>query len=184
YSINCTTNETRSASLFGVRMEVDHKLAVPASQPLEVTFNWRERQKDFTTIQRSHSQLVEKLPFTYKIDVGGYDQPIVDSLCVNLKGARGEVKYGYSDDKDVGGEKWVGNWVTYGKDIAVGKPYTCPPANESHSGKDPHGTLLTDGRVGSSYTGGVNLSDGLIWVAKTNPEITVDLGAVQKCAAF
>ena len=185
YLIDSKANEQRSGSAFyAIHMEVDHKLVTPSSEPMEVTFNWRERQKDFTTVKRSHTQLVEKLPSTYKIDVGGFDQPIVDALTVNLKGARGDVKYGYSDGKDVGGDKWVGNWVTYGKDIAVGKHYTCPPANEGHSGKDPNGTMLTDGRVGSSYTGGPNLSDGLIWMRGANPEIVVDLGDVQKCAAF
>ena len=42
------------------------------------------------------------------------------------------MKYGYSDGKDAGGEKWVGKWVTYGKNLAMGKPYTLsvPPAEK------------------------------------------------------
>jgi hypothetical protein len=185
YSLNCTTNDGRCCSLYAVHMEADHKLAAPSSQPLEVTFTWSERQKDYSKVQRSHTQLVEKFPFTYKIDVGGYDQPIVDSLIVNFKGARGDVKYGYSDSKDVGGEKWVGNWVTYGKNLALGKPYTVsiPSVTQWGSG-DPKGTKLTDGVVGSSYTGGTTMGNGPMWNAHTEPEIVVDLGEAQKCAAF
>ena len=81
--------------LYSVRMEVQHKLADPtigsgpATKPMEVTFAWKERQEDYTQlIPRSHTQLVDKLPFTYTIDVGGFDQPVMDSLTVNLKGAR------------------------------------------------------------------------------------------------
>jgi len=179
YSLN------NGAKLFAVRMEADHKLAQPTNEPLEITFNWSERQKDYSLVKRSHTQVVGKLPATYKIDVGGDDQPIVDSLTVNLKGSRGEVKPGYSDGKDVGGEKFVGKWATYGKDLALGKPYTLSvPSDTQWEAGDPKLTKLTDGRVGSAYTGGVNYKEGAIWKPNTNPEITVDLGAPQKVAAF
>ena len=82
-------------SLYSCRMEVNHKLAVPADvakQRVEVTFDWQERQKDYSTVKRSHTEVVHHLPCTYTINVGGYDQPIVDSLTVNLKGARQDVK--------------------------------------------------------------------------------------------
>ncbi len=175
-------------SLYAIRMEVDHKLANPTTTPVEVTFNWQERQKDYSTVKRSHTQVVDKLPGTYTIDVGGDDQPIVDSLTVNLKGSRPDVKVGYSDGKDVGGEKWVGQWVTYGKDLAMGKAYTvsAPPAEKKSvwGANDDSGKRLTDGRVGSSYTAGVNFSEGPGWNKGANPEITVDLGEPQKLAAF
>src|SRR5690606_36460358 len=87
-------------------------------------FEWSERQQDYSLVKRSHTQVVDKFPMTYEINVGGYDHPVVNSLTVNLKGARGEVQPGYSDGKDVGGEKWVGKWATYGKNLAMGKPYT------------------------------------------------------------
>ena len=43
---------------------------------------------------------------------------------------------------------------------------------------------LTDGRVGSSYTGGINMREGVMWRAPKDLEITLDLGDPQKCAAF
>jgi len=176
------------SSVFAIRTEVDHKIAAPAKAPLEVTFTWLERQEDYSTVKRSHTQLVEKLPATYTVDVGGFDQPIVESLKVNLKGAQGDVKYGYSDGKDVGGEKFVGRWATYGKDIAAGKSYTYSadpaPKKDVWGAEDPDKTKLTDDRVGSSYTGGPTFQEGPMWKPGKNPEITIDLGSPQKCAAF
>ncbi|MCL2646517.1 MAG: discoidin domain-containing protein [Phycisphaerales bacterium] len=176
-------------SLYAVHMEVNHKLAAPSNSPVEVTFNWRERQKDYTIVPRSYTQAVDKLPATFNINVGGYDQPIVDSLTVNLKGARPDVKYGYSDGKDVGGEKFVGNWVTYGKNLAQDKPYSVsvPPVADKKSvwgANDESGKRLTDGRVGSSFSGGVNFAEGPAWTKGMKPEITVDLGKPEKIAAF
>ena len=104
-----------------------------------MTFNWSERQADYSLVKRSHTQLVEKLPAPTTINVGGADHPVVKSLTINPKGARGDVKSGYSDGKDAGGEKWVGKWVTYGKNLAQGKPYTLsvPPSENNWDAGDP-----------------------------------------------
>ncbi len=175
----------KDSSLYSVRMEADHKAPAKAISPMEVTFNWKERQADYSLVKRSHTQLVEKLPAMYTIDVGGTDHPIVDSLVINPKGARGALTYGYSDGKDVGGEKWVGNWVTYGKNLAEGKPYTVSikPSENGWGAGDPDGKKLTDGVVGSNYSGGSSYKEGPLY-DKTNPEIVVDLGSPQKAAAF
>jgi hypothetical protein len=168
-------------------MEANHEVDGPKGGPVEVTFNWQERQTDYSLVPRSHTQLVEKMPATYTINVGGWDHPVVESLTVNPKGSReGEVKYGYSDGKDVGGEKWIGKWVTYGKNLAQGKTYTLsvPPAEDAWESGDPELKKLTDGRVGSSYSGGTSYREGPLWPKNTTPEITVDLGAAQQAAAF
>jgi len=185
YAITSPGNIPTCSSIYAMRMEVNHKLAAPGDSPVELTFNWSERQKDYSLVPRSHTQLVSKYPTTYTINVGGSDHPIVDSLTVNLKGARGEVKYGYNDGKDVGGEKWVGKWATYGKNLAVGKPYTVtvPSLTQWGSG-DPDGKKLTSARVGSSYSGGSTFQECALYNPGTQPEIVVDLGAPQKCAAF
>src|SRR5438046_8679693 len=123
-------------------------------------------------VQPSHTQLVENLPATYAIEVGRADHPIVETLTINPKGARGgEVKYGYSDGKDAGGEKWVGRWVTYGKNLAEGKPYTvsAPPAENQWGAGDPDRTALTDGVVGSSYSGGPGYKEGPLGKKGPNP---------------
>ncbi len=190
FKYNLAPGRDGHVSLYAIRMEANHKLATPTTGPVEVTFNWQERQKDYSTIKRSHTQIVDKLPTTYTINVGGEDQPIVDSLTVNLAGARGTgvppVSSGYSDGKDVGGEKFVGRWATYGKNLAEGKPYTVSkPAEKDQWGTgDPDGKKLTDGVVGSNYSGGTAYQPCALWTPNKNPEITVDLGKTEKCAAF
>ena len=185
YAMTTPGGSELCCSIFAVRMELNHKLAAPGDGPVEVTFNWSERKKDYTLVPRSHTQLVSKFPATYTINVGGDDHPIVDSLTVNPKGARGEVKYGYSDGKDVGGEKWVGKWATYGKNLAFGKPYTTSlPSLTQWGAGDPDGKKLTCGRVGPSYSGGLTYALGVVYNTGTAPEIIVDLGTPQKCAAF
>ncbi|MEA2735638.1 MAG: hypothetical protein QOE14_2089, partial [Humisphaera sp.] len=177
----------KNAGLYSVRMEANHEVPTKKPGPVEVTFNWSERQTDYSVVKRSHTQLVDKLPATYQINVGGWDHPVVESLVINPKGSRdGAVKYGYSDGKDVGGEKWIGKWVTYGKNLAQGKPYTLsvPPSQNSWEAGDPETKKLTDGRVGSSYSGGASYKEGPLWAKNTSPEITVDLGASQQAAAF
>ncbi len=88
-------------------MEANYKPADATFKPLEVTFNWSEQQDDYSFVERSHTQLISKLPFKYNINVGGADHPIVNALRVNLQGAVADAKYGYSDGKDAGGEKYV-----------------------------------------------------------------------------
>ena len=87
--------------------------------------------------------------------------------------------------KDVGGEKFVSKWVTYGTNLARAKPYTVSvPSNTQWGAGDPDGTRLTDGIVGPPYPGGTAPSSALCWNKGQQPEITVDLGVPQKCGAF
>ena len=191
YLIHCEapTDTGFGNSIYAVRMEANYAPANTEFKPMEITYTWLERQKDYSTIKRSHTQLVEKLPFKYTIDVGGEDHPVMDSLAINLKGARGDLKYGYSDEGGAGvpartAEKFVGTWVTYGNNIATGKSYTVSvPSGTNWGAGDPDGKKLTDGVVGSSYSGGTSFQFGAVWENK-NPVITLDLGAPSACAAF
>jgi hypothetical protein len=152
---------------------------------MEVTFTWSERQKDYSLVQRSHTELVGQVPHTYTINVSGEDHPVVNSLRVNLKGPLSDIKYGYSDGKDVGGEKYQERWVTYGKVLSTGKPYTCTvPSGSNWGAGDPQGTKLTDGIVGPPFTGGTAYATGPIWSKGQEPVVTVDLGQPEKCGVF
>jgi hypothetical protein len=165
-------------------MEVNHKVLIETPGPVEVTFNWAERGEDYKLTERSFTKLVDKLPATFDINVGGFDHPVVKSLVVNPKGARGELKYGYSNDKDVGGQKFVGQWVTYGKNLAVGKPYVATvPSHEQWDSGDPEGKVLTDGVVGAGYNGGISYKFGVLYKKGANPEVTIDLGEPMTFAA-
>jgi len=185
YLLNSSAAGTDACSLYSVRMEVNHDPPAASVRPIEVTFRWSEVQSDYSLVERSHTQLIERLPARYAINVGGADHPIVNSLRVNLQGAVAGVKHGYSDGKDVGGEKYVGRWVRYGRNLAEGKSYTVSvPSGKQWGAGDPNGTKLTDGVVGPNYAGGIGPRFGLCWDKGANPVISVDLGTAQRCGAF
>lgn len=185
YLLNGSEAGSGSCSIYAVRMEANYKTADATFRPMEVTFNWSERQADYSLVERSHTQLIGKAPFKYTINVGGADHPVVNSLRVNLQGAVPDAKYGYSDGKDAGGEKFIGRWATYGKNLAEGKSYTLSvPSETTWDAGDPDGKKLTDGVAGPSYSGGTSYRSGAIWGANKNPVITLDLGAPVSCASF
>ncbi len=185
YLLNSSAAGPDACSIYSVRMEVNHKPPVTAFRPIEVTFHWSEVQKDYSPVERSHTQLIGQVPATYTINVRGEDHPVMNSLQTNLKGAVDQVKYGYCDGKDVGGGKYVGRWVRGGRNLAAGKSYAVSVPSATHwDAGDPQGTKLTDGVVGPPYAGGIGPRYALCWDKGSRPVITVDLGAVESCGAF
>jgi len=185
YLLNSSAAGSDACSIYSVRMEVNHKPQVAQFRPIEVTFNWSEVRSDYSLVERSHTELVEQVPCRYTINVGGQDHPVMNSLRVSLKGVVPDVIYEYSDGKDAGGQKYVGRWVRYGRNLALGKSYTVSIPSATHwEAGDPQGTKLTDGVVGPPYAGGIGPRSGLCWDQGTSPVITVDLGDVSHCGAF
>jgi len=185
YLLNAAAVGTNTCSIYAVRLEANHKPVEPGFKPIEVTFNWSERRDDYSLAQRSHTQLIEKAPLRYTINVGGVDHPVVNSLRVRARGSDADATYGYSDGKDIEAEKFVGRWVTYGKNLAEGKEYTLShPSIGNWGAGDPDGKKLTDGVTGPPYAGGNSYKYGACWNARTNPVITLDLGAPKACASF
>jgi hypothetical protein len=185
YLLNSSQAGAGACSIYAMRMEANHQTADPTFKPVEVTFAWSEPQADRSLVERSHTELISKLPHKYTINVGGGDHPVVNSLCVNFKGAVAGAKYGYSDGKDAGGAKFVGRWITTGRNLAEGKTYTLSsPSEITYGAGDPDGKKLTDGVAGPSFAGGTSYRSGALWSEKKNPVITVDLGAPAACASF
>lgn len=185
YLMNTTEAAPGGCSIYALRMEANYLPADSTFKPLEVTFNWSERQKDSTLVERSHTQTVPHLPFKYDINVGGVDHPVVSSLRVNVQGAVSGAWEGYSDGQDVGGTKFIPRWLTCGKNIAIGKPYTISaPSSTNWGAGDPDGRKLTRGAGGPSYAGGSSYQSGALWNQGVNPVITLDLGTPADCASF
>jgi hypothetical protein len=185
YLLGSSAAGADACSLYAVRMEVNHEPAELGNHPLEVTFNWSERQVDYSLIERSHTELVAKLPHRYTINVGGVDHPVLHWLRVNTQGALPGAHYGYSDDWDPGGQKFIPRWVSYGKNLARGKPYTVTvPSTTQWDAGDPEGAKLTDGVAGPPYPGGIAPRFALCWNQGQSPEINVDLGRTESCGAF
>jgi hypothetical protein len=178
--------------LWNLRAEADYLPADANAKPLDVTFTWNEMQKDYSKVKRSHTQLVDKLPAKYEINVGGFDHPEMLSLAVNQKGSAAAattqpVKYGYSDGKDNADvKKYVGTWVTYGKDVALGKKYTFDQKNfDMGDTVDKDFTRLTDGYVGPFQNSGACWTHAAGWTAPA-PEVNIDLDLEKEtnCAAI
>src|SRR5206468_5046816 len=147
YLLNSSAAGSDACSIYALRMEVNHQPSDSQFKPLLATFNWSERQGDYSLVERSHTELVTKLPHRYTSDVGGADHPLVNWLKIGPQnesvagaassdaqpfslsphgqraGVRGDwaARLGYSDGKDAGGEKFVSRWVTCGKNFARGK---------------------------------------------------------------
>jgi len=185
YLFNSSQAGSDACGIYAARMETNHQCADPALKPIDVTFTWNESQADHSFVERSHTELVTQLPHKYTINVGGADHPVVKALRVNAKGAVADAKYGYSDGKDAGGDKFVGRWITTGRNLAVGKPYTLSsPSETTYEAGDPDGKKLTDGIAGPTFAGGTSYRSGALWNEKKNPVITLDLGAPTTCASF
>jgi len=163
---------------------------------MEVQFAWKEVQPDRSLVQRSHTQLVDKLPFRYEINVGGEDHPVMESFSVNLKGsASAAAKYGYSDGKDnPQAKKYVYTWQTVGKSLSVGKKVTTNPLSVKMFGAQgrpnsgtagPNSGKLTDGVVGPTFAGGWIVGLGESWPNETKQlDIDLDLEKPTTCWAF
>jgi hypothetical protein len=174
-----------ACSIYAVRMEANHQPHPSSFQPMEVTFHWQEVQEDYSLVRRGHTQLLSEIPFRYTIHVGGCDHPVMDSLRVNIQDIQSKAKYGYSDDRDVGGRKFVPRWITYGRNMALGKPYTVSvPSKTPWGAGDPDGNKLTDGIMGPPYAGGVGPRYALCWDKGDDPVIDVDLKESKACGAF
>ena len=120
-------------------------------QPIEVTYNWTE-YREAGEITRSHTELVQTLPYEYVINTGGLRDPTMNWVRMNLQGSgpSGEKgTYGYADGEDVGPDLEPGQ-VTYAweNNLAIFKPYTAsrPSSIESHN-PDSDGRELTNGVI-------------------------------------
>ena len=185
YMLNSSQAGANACSIYSVRMEANHEPLDRDFQPIEVTFNWSEVQEDYSLVERNHTQLVSKMPFKYTINVGGADHPVMNWMRTNAKGAAENAGYGYSDGIDAGGDKFVHQWISYGKNLAEGAKYKVSPPSETNWGAgDPQGTKLTDGVMGPPYAGGIGPRYALCWGKGDDPRIGVDLGKTQRCGAF
>ena len=179
-------------------IEAHVKPAAAEFKPLEVTWTWDERQADRSLVRRSHTQLVEKVPCRYEINVGGEDHPVMVSTQTRLAGSSvaanaqpanklAAVKYGYSDGKDsAGAKKFIYQWQTVGTNYAQGKRYTTSVASEKwKDSAGPGSRKLTDGIVASSFACDKDRPYGETWESQAEPfDIDVDLDQPCKCGAF
>ncbi len=167
-------------------MTVHHQPRAACFVPIEVTFCWIEHRPD-GDVERRHTELVPSSAHEYTINVGGYRDPTMKWLRINLKGSNPEgpeVKYGYSDGQDVGpGAKPPWELYRWGKNLALGCKYILQ-AQQDRRNPDAGGDL-TDGIIAPPDTYvSEKWMPTYVMFAKESPAVaTIDLGAVRRVQA-
>ncbi len=167
-------------------MTVHHQPRTTGFTPFEVAYCWVEH-RETGDVERQHIQLVNGPEQEYTINVGGFRDPTMKWIRVNLKGQGpdGEaVKTGYSDGQDVGpGVKPSRERYHWGKNLALGKKYTLEGAQDP---KNPDGGGdLTDGLIAppDTYVSVKWMPTYVMFAKDVSPVIAVDLGESQSVSA-
>jgi hypothetical protein len=160
-------------------MTVHHQPRLTGFTPVEVTYCWVEHRRS-GDVERRHTQLVTSPRQQFNIDVGGYRDPTMKWVRLNLKGSGPDgdkVAYGYSDGQDVGpGAAAVRERYRWGKNLALGKPYTLSGA-QSEVNPDAGGDL-TDGIIAppDTYVSKKYMPTNVIFEKDATSVATIDLG--------
>jgi len=152
YEFGCSQNAYyNSTGLQDALMEVSWEPRDPMRQPVEVTYCWTEHRVEGDVV-REHTQLVTGVDQRWTIDVGGFRDPTMNWVRLNLRryGPDGEnTVYGYADGQDVGpgagydkrryGFAWLDD-VARDRSYVVSRPAAA-------SNPDTDGRELTNGCV-------------------------------------
>ncbi|HEV3029868.1 MAG TPA: hypothetical protein VG457_19980, partial [Planctomycetota bacterium] len=167
-------------------MTVYHAPRTTQFAPIEVTYCWVEHLET-GDVERRHTALANSPSHEYVINVGGYRDPTMKWVRMNLKGSGPDgdaVSTGYSDGKDVGpGAK--APWAKYlwGRNLALGKRYTLVGKQDERN--PDAGSDLTDGVIAPPDTcvSAKWMPTNVMFPKDVSPVITLDLGAVETVAA-
>ena len=167
-------------------MTLHHQSRNATFTPIEVTYCWTEH-RETGEIERRHTERVTSTPHEYSINVGGFRDPTMKWVRMKLKGYGADeikLKSGYSDGEDVGsGAK--PSWVRYrwGKNLAIGKPYTVVGAQGERN--PDAGRDLTDGIIAppDTYVSVKYMPTYVMFAPNVSPVITIDLGSQQEVSA-
>lgn len=167
-------------------MRVEYQPRVSTFVPIEVTYCWIEHRES-GDVEREHTGLVSSPACDYVIDVGGFRDPTMKWLRMNLasSGPHGTSPHrGYSDGHDVGpGAK--APWATYqwGNNLALGRSYTLEGKTDDRN--PDAGRDLTDGLIAppDTYVSAKYMPTNVMFAADVSPAITIDLGSQQTVEA-
>jgi hypothetical protein len=183
---NTETSGSRPSGLYSARMEVNHQPVTPTPAPVDITLRWKEVRADRTLVDRGHRQRVSEFPFTYVVNVGGADHPVMDSIKLTVADDSDATPFGYTDAIDAGGQKYVYTKRTDGTNFAKNKPYSFsrPPSGFQSSATASNASILTDAVVGSPQSGGTSYWWTQCWSANQDVNLQIDLGQARTVGAF
>jgi len=165
-------------------MTVHHQPRTTNFVPFAVTLCWTEHRES-GDLERRHTELVTSAMRDYTINAGGFRDPTMNWVRMNLAGSRPDGdKAGYSDGQDVGSSAHP-PWVRYrwGKNLALGQPYTLVGVQDARN-LDGGGDL-TDGIIAppDTYVSAKYMPTYVMFARDVSPVITIDLGSEQTVAA-
>lgn len=168
------------------RMTVQHEPRVKGSTPIEVAYCWIEHRTE-GDVERRYTALVDSPAHEFTINVGGFKDPTMKWVRLNLRGSApsGEkVVYGYSDgvDKAPGTtpQRALYHW---GKNLALGRAYTLAGAQDPKN-RDAGGDL-TDGIIAppDEDVSEKYMPTNVMFDKDAAPVATLDLGDARSVAA-
>jgi len=189
YQFESKNDPAKQWGLSGIQtalIAVQHQPRVAGFTPVEVTYCWVEHH-DAGDMERTHTQLVTASAAQYSIQVGGFRDPTMKWVRMNLKGhgPDGETsKPGYSDgNTNAVAAPRMRAIYTWGKNLALGKPYKLD--GKQHEKNPDSGTDLTDGVImpPDTYTSVKWMPTNVLFAKDVSPVATIDLGAKQSVAA-
>jgi hypothetical protein len=183
-----TPRNARSYSGPGIqtaRMAVQHRPRVTGFTPVEVTWCWVEHREG-GDLERRHTEVVTSPAHEYAINVGGFRDPTMRWVRMNLQGsapAGGDSGRGYSDGTDVGpGAPPVRALYRWGRNLAQGRAYEL---EGRQSARNPdRGRDLTDGIIAppDEYVSEKYMPTSVIFEKDATAAATIDLGGAQSVA--
>jgi hypothetical protein len=184
-----TERNARSYSGPGIqmaRMTVQHQPRVVGFTPIEITYCWIEHRAG-GEVERRHTELADSPAHEFTLQVGGFRDPTMQWVRLNLKGSApiGEkVSYGYSDGQEIEPDpKPTPALYHWGKNLAKGRPYTLA-GTQSAKNRDA-GSDLTDGIIAppDDYVSEKYMPTSVIFEQDSAAVATIDLGQAQSLAA-
>ena len=167
-------------------MTVHHQARNASYVPIEVTYCWIEHRES-GDLERRHTELAISPIHGYIIHVGGFRDPTMKWVRMNLKGYGPDgdmVKRGYSDGQDVGpGAKPPRVRYRWGKNLALSRPYTIAGTQDERN--PDGGGDLTDGIIAppDTYVSVKYMPTYVMFARDVSPVITIDLGGEQTVSA-
>lgn len=190
YKFSSSHDETyTSTGIQDALMYVNYTPRDYEQQPVEVTWCWTEHRKD-GNVERQYTRLVASDTDNWQINVGGYRDPTMNWIRVNLQGygPDGAVSYGYSDGLNVGSSagydrkkfqfRWEDN-VAFGRSYVVGR-------GADSSNPDTGGQELTNGCIvpPTDYATDWSVQEqSSLWSGDQPVVVTIDLEQSQPLAA-
>jgi hypothetical protein len=165
-------------------MTVHHQPRVSGFTPIEVTYCWVEHRDD-GDVERRHTEIATSPSHAYTINVGGYRDPTMKWVRLNLKGSGPEAsKPGYSDGKDVGAAaKAPRARYDWGRNLALKKSYVLEGKQDERN--PDAGSDLTDGIIAppDTYVSVKWMPTNVMFPKDVSPTATIDLGEAQSIQA-